>query len=494
MPSVIATVGSIVGVYVLFALSRIVYNVFFHPLAYLPGPKLWIALPICRQIASIRGVFDARMRDLHQRYGEVIRFAPDEVSFITEQAWRDIYDHRPNQLQRFILSTTRRPDIFDSNEADHARIRKVLNPAFSPKGLQAQEPLVKGYVDQFIDQLRDEAKTGAPTNMVQWYNFTTFDIIGDLAFGESFGGLRNKAYHFTISFTFEAFKLLTYLEAGAAYPLLLKALMLFTPTSLIEARDRKEQHARETVEKRLHNEALHGRGDFMDAMLRHRGEKQGLTDPELVANASTLITAGSETTATILSGITYFLLRNPDKLDKLTQEVRGAFDAEDDIVFSTATARLPYMIACFQEAFRLYPPVPTGMPRMTPESGWTEISGHQIPPNIKVSVHQLAAYYHPKNFAHPEQYAPERWLPEARTDAASPFYHDAREALQPFNVGPRNCIGRHLAYNEMRVILARVLWNFDLALSPESEHWTQQQSYFLWDKPGLMCVLKDRFE
>ncbi|KAF7593962.1 hypothetical protein BBP40_010469 [Aspergillus hancockii] len=487
-------VGGLVGFYVLLSLARTFYNLYFHPLAYLPGPKLWIAFPVFRQITSIRGLLDTRMREFHLTYGDVIRFGPDEVSFITEKAWRDIYDHRPNQLERFILSTTRRPDIFDANEVDHNRFRKALNPAFSPKGLQDQEPVVKGYIDTFISRLRDEAKVGAPTDMVKWYNFTTFDIIGDLAFGESFGGLKNKEYHFTISFTFEAFKLLTYLEAGHAYPLLLKLLMLFTPKSLIEARDMKEQHAADTVNKRLNNKALHGRGDFMDAMLRNRGEKQGLNDAELVANASTLITAGSETTATILSGITYFLLKNPDKLKKVTEEVRSAFDSEDDIVFNTASSRLPYMIAAFQEAFRLYPPVPSGLQRMTPTSGTTDISGHNIPPNTKVSVHQLAAYYHPNNFKKPEEYIPERWLPEARSDPSSPYYNDSREVLQPFNVGPRNCIGRNLAYNEMRVMLARVLYNFDLELAPESENWNQQKSHFLWEKPGLMCVLKDRFK
>jgi cytochrome P450 len=382
MASTGVLVGGLVGFYVLVSFARTIYNLFFHPLAYLPGPKLWVAFPVFRQVTSIRGLFDARMREFHRVYGEVIRFGPDEVSFITEKAWRDIYDHRPNQLERFILSSTRRPDIFDANEVDHNRYRKALNPAFSPKGLQDQEPVVKGYLDMFISRLRDEAKIGAPTDMVKWYNFTTFDIIGDLAFGESFGGLRNKEYHFTISFTFEAFKLLSYLEAGHAYPLLLKLLMLFTPKSLIEARDRKEKHAADTVNKRLNNKALHGRGDFMDAMLRNRGEKQGLNDAELVANASTLITAGSETTATVLSGITYFLLRNPDKLKRVTDEVRSSFESEDDIVFTTASSRLPYMIACFQEALRLYPPVPTGMPRMTPTSGLTDISGHNIPPNV----------------------------------------------------------------------------------------------------------------
>ena len=63
--------------------------------------------------------------------------------------------------------------------------------------------------------------------------------------------------------------------------------------------------------------------------------------------------------------------------------------------------------------------------------------------------------------------------------------------MQPFSVGPRACLGKGLAYNEMRVILARLFWNFDLELCPESKEWDQQYSYTLWEKRPLMCRLRD---
>jgi cytochrome P450 len=64
--------------------------------------------------------------------------------------------------------------------------------------------------------------------------------------------------------------------------------------------------------------------------------------------------------------------------------------------------------------------------------------------------------------------------------------------MQPFSTGPRNCIGRNLAENEMRVILTRILWNFDLQLSDQSFHWEKQKSYILWEKSELRCILKIR--
>ena len=69
------------------------------------------------------------------------------------------------------------------------------------------------------------------------------------------------------------------------------------------------------------------------------------------------------------------------------------------------------------------------------------------------------------NFAKPSEFIPEGWL----DDRDPEFEHDDRkEVFQQFSVGPRNCIERNLAYAEMRVILAKLLWRFDLAIPSES--------------------------
>jgi cytochrome P450 len=96
------------------------------------------------------------------------------------------------------------------------------------------------------------------------------------------------------------------------------------------------------------------------------------------------------------------------------------------------------------------------------------------------------------NWHRPDQFLPERWLPEAKKDSTSPFYNDRRSALQPFSVGPRSCIGRNMAEQEMRLILARLLWNFDFELCPESAGWKNQKTHYLWEKHPLMCKVKSR--
>ena len=105
----------------------------------------------------------------------------------------------------------------------------------------------------------------------------------------------------------------------------------------------------------------------------------------------------------------------------------------------------------------------------------------------------MSAYHSETNFYHARDFCPERWLPAAQTNPDSAFFHDRRDVFKPFSTGPRDCIGRNLAYHEMRLILAKVLWNFDLKLGSQSEGWAENQRTFaLWEKPPLMAEIRSR--
>lgn len=109
-------------------------------------------------------------------------------------------------------------------------------------------------------------------------------------------------------------------------------------------------------------------------------------------------------------------------------------------------------------------------------------------------------YHNDKHFRDPFSYRPERWLGDPY------FAEDNKDAFQPFHLGTRNCIGRKyalnvssfksgvqllmcifsLAYVEMRLILARILWNFDMELASDSADWlTKQKIFILWEKGPL---------
>ncbi|OJJ54398.1 hypothetical protein ASPSYDRAFT_82014 [Aspergillus sydowii CBS 593.65] len=420
----------------------IIRTLYLHPLHNLPGPKTWIAFPILRYISLVRGRLDIDMLAFQNKYGEAVRFGRDQVS-ITDQAWKDIYTHghADQQLPEVLHSTSNPSEIISATNADHCRFHRAFSHAFSARGLQPQEPILRGYIDKLIRRLDKIATSSTP------YNLTGFDLIGDLAFGEPFGGLDSGEYHHWVATIFKAVQGMVFVKLRDSYPLLFRIISpWFASKSLMVARERQIEYSTQTVRKRLQS-----------------------TLSQMEANANILIIAGSETTVTLLSGVTYWLLRTPDALRKY----------------------LPYMLACLTEALRIYPPAPGGLERITLPPNPVNIRGYMIAPGKKVSVHQSAAYRSPLNFHRASEYLPEQWLPCTKEDLSSPFYHNNCDVLQPFSVGPRNCIGRNLANAEMRLILTRVLWKFDLELCPESAtRWDEQRSFILWEKKPLMCSVR----
>ena len=170
------------------------------------------------------------------------------------------------------------------------------------------------------------------------------------------------------------------------------------------------------------------RTDFMTEILKHNGEKGAeLTPTELDNNASVLLSAGSETTATLLSAVTYCLLKNPEAMRKLKDEVRGRWKKYDDITLHEVSIS-PYLIAVLQEALRFFPPVPTGFERRVTKGG-EFISGYFIPEDTALCVSSYPLGHSERNFKDPNSFIPERWMGDPR------FADDKRSAVQPFSFG-----------------------------------------------------------
>ncbi|MCJ1264291.1 hypothetical protein MMC22_004162 [Lobaria immixta] len=447
----------------------------------------------------MRGQLDWKLKSFHEKYGEVVRFSPEELSFTAEQAWRDIYGHKtvplikdPVVYNSVKLGADGATSIFNADQHAHPRLRRQLGHAFSEKALREQEPHLKAYVDLLMQKLRGVAASKTPTDMVRWFNYTTFDMIGDLAIGKSFGCLKDSEYHSWVRNLQQGTKIGPYIRTIATYTDLGRLWRILAPASIKQARLSHEVYVQKNAEERLSKGVMEERRDFLSYILKNRGEKGGITDKEVAANCGFLIIAGSEATATAMSGITYHLLKNASALQTMTKEIRDAFPSEVEIDFINTSNRLPFTMACISEGMRIYPPGPHIPPRRTTPGTMTNISGYQVPGWTCVGVHPLSATVSKVNFAKPNAFIPERWLPSSTEAPLSPFHNDRRDVVQPFSVGPRSCLGKPLAYNEMRVILARLLWNFDLELCAESKDtWTQQYTYTLWEKRPLMCRLRD---
>ena len=324
--------------------------------------------------------------------------------------------------------------IITANDEDHTRFRKTLSHAFSERALAQQEVLLQGYVDLLVTRLKEVISTEKPLqDMSEWYNWTTFDIIADLLFGEPFGGLQDGATHKYITLVFKSLAAFRFAYMSYYWPIVKRLRNLVLDEEIMQGRVEYYNWVGTQVQKRIQRETQ--RADFMTEILKHNGEKGAeLTEQEISSNATVMITAGSETTATLLSGVTYCLLKNPEVMQKLKDEVRGRWKKYDDINLEEVN-KAPYLIAVLQEALRYFPPIPTGFERRVGKGGEV-VSGHYIPEDTAVCVSSWPLSHSERNFKDADEFIPERWMGDPR------FADDNRLAVQPFSFGPRNCLGK----------------------------------------------------
>lgn len=180
-------------------------------------------------------------------------------------------------------------------------MRRLQSHAFSEKSLAAQEPILQLYVKQFVEGLQKQLLP--PTNgriaINDWFNFTTFDVIGDLSFGESFHCVEKGILDPWITLIFQSVKVgLTLIEV-ARYPVIGKVIMWMIPESLKQIRRDHAALSRSRAQKRI--ETKTDRPDFLGEMLKHNESDKGMTLEEIRDAASVLVTAGSETVRTCSS-------------------------------------------------------------------------------------------------------------------------------------------------------------------------------------------------
>nr|AJW31700.1 tri11 protein [Trichoderma brevicompactum] len=465
-----------------------IYNVFFHPLRNFPGPKLAALSRVPYSRILVGGTGHHRILELHLKYGPVVRVAPNTLSFSHPDATNDIRGHRkpgqPEHRKDPIRQEVNLHNIIGANRMDHTRFRRSLANGFSHQAMLDQEPIIRGYVDQLMEGLKKQSSNGTqPVDMVRWFNYATFDIIGDLSFGEPFGCLQSSHYDPWIQLIFTSIKNLVFLGTIKHFRILPKLMAkIFMPRDLANKYAENQQLSAMKVRKRLDTGS--NRPDFITSMTAKRNGTS-LTFEELTSNATILIVAGSETTATALSAAAYFLGLNPEAQAKLAHEVRSTFKHADDITI-TSVQHLTYMLAVLDEVMRLYPPVVAGLPRLTAEGG-AVIAGQYVPENTFVEVWQWPLFHNPNYWEQPEDFIPERWLGDPK------FANDRRDAFQPFSTGPRNCVGKNLAYSEMRMILARVILEYDIKLADGTEGWDKRSKAFtLWEKGPVNVYMTPR--
>ncbi|KAF2717761.1 cytochrome P450 [Polychaeton citri CBS 116435] len=403
------------------------YSAYRGPLSKFPGPKLHA---LRRDHIEIP--------ELHRQYGEVVRIGPNELSVQgSAQVWKDVHGFRK--------AGEVRPYKDEDFYGQPVNKRKIVSSSFSDKALKEQEPLVRYWAGKLKDSLTDHAGADEPTDMVKMLNCTTFDVMADLIFAEPLHMLENSEYVPWVKTIIASIQIATIIRGVSMLCKPNKRLMeyIFMRTPAIKRKTMEHwEFTTERVDRRLNKTP-----DRPD-----------------------------------LCGTLYYLLTNPRYLQTLQEQLRSKSPQVRSLTFE-GLQRYRYLNAVLNEGLRMYPPVPIGLQRVSPSGGVT-IAGHFVPENTKFMVHNLATNRAESNFKRAYEFRPERWMGDEE------YEDDHLDALEPFSVGPRNCLGKNLAWHEMRLLLATILIHFDFRLCEESKDWSDQKVYTLWQKHPLMCTIE----
>ncbi|KAL6882176.1 cytochrome P450 [Trichoderma longibrachiatum] len=489
--------GIFVGMFITWRVAVAFYNVWFHPLSKFPGPPHMAAFYLPYMYDTfICGNMHNTIRKLHQKYGPIVRVGPDHLAIDGSVGWPEVYGQKTGQeefgkVPEFLFQGDTTALIAAPKDV-HRRQRRQLAHAFSDSALRAQEGVMKQYVDLLMSRFAERADTGESFNIIKWFDFTTFDIIGHLYHSEPFHCLENNGYHPWVSAFFKGIRGDSYRRFLRHFPLAHEIVKRLRVLSDLNSSTDNRDYIMEKAQARIKQGdfAIEGYRDFIAFMLKkNRDGEFGFFEPEILASSPLVITAGSETTASSLSALVFYLGSNPVPYKRLTEEIRSAFSDEEEITLNS-TQRLEYLHACIEEVLRVYPPVPETPPRQSP--GGT-IDGKWVPRGTTLTVFQMATYHNPKHWAEADSYLPERWLPKSHPLYDDKFKDDNRATFKPFSYGPRDCLGKNLAYSEMRLILARLLFGFDFELVPGQEGWHDAlRTFLVWERMPLNIHLKKR--
>ncbi|XP_037954836.1 cytochrome P450 CYP12A2-like [Teleopsis dalmanni] len=190
-----------------------------------------------------------------------------------------------------------------------------------------------------------------------------------------------------------------------------------------------------------------------------------------IITAVEMFTAGVDTTSTALMGLLLCLAKNPEKQEKLRQEILSVLPEKNSELTVENMKNLPYLRACIKESLRVYPLAVANV-RQTAED--LVLSGFQIPKGSNVNMTSINLIKDSKYFSQPNEFIPERWLRNENKDDTCPHNSATKSnnpfIYLPFGFGPRSCIGRRIAEMELEIAIARLVRNFGIEFNYPTEN------------------------
>ncbi|KAL3712631.1 hypothetical protein TMatcc_001331 [Talaromyces marneffei ATCC 18224] len=425
--------------------SIIVYRVYFHRLRNFPGHVLAGATSWYANILSAKKLHNFEVVDkLHRQYGDYVRIGPRELSITDPRALPFIYGPT-SQTTKGPFYDGAQPYISvhsTRNKKDHARRRKGWDRAFSSKSLRDYEERVSKYAAQLLSVLADNV--GQPIDMSRWFNYYSFDVIGDLTFGKSFDMLITGK---------DAYMLKTLHEQMQSLGPFLHSIWVIPLFKLIPGLNSSYLEYFEWVKKQVENRFKNVPEDpdmFMQLETDFNKGKQTTKDKmHFYGEVNTGIVAGSDSTASTLTNLFYELAIAPE----FTLLLQSEIDTVKEPTYQDLS-RMKLLNAAIDETMRLHPAIPSDE----------------------------------RSFVRPNEFIPQRWID--RLDLVK-----NSSAYAPFGLGPFACAGKQLALMEIRRITVELLSRYDISFAKDQTReafYEGQQDAFTLVCGKLQLVFTER--
>jgi cytochrome P450 len=389
----------------------------------------------------------------------------------------NVANYRKDDLQLRVLSPGLGDGLLTAEGEAWRRARRTVAPLFTPRRVAPMAEAMRATVERHAARL-ERRRPGHVLDVSQFTTTLTFDVLAETLFSNVITG-GAEAFGTALTRYFET--------QGRIDPLdILNAPAWIPRIGRIMAQPSInffERTVKEIVAARSQQIAGGGSApdDLLSALIAARDPENGagLSETEVGANIVTVIGAGHETTANVLTWSLYLLSRSPEVLAEVEREADAA--GEDVVAAALDGGRLAMTRAVIEEAMRLYPPVATLTRSAIAED---EAAGTPIPAGALVVIPPYVIHRHKRLWEQPALFRPERFLPGARERID-------RHAFLPFGAGPRICVGMQFAMVEAMIVLTvltqRLRFSHAAAAEPEP-----QQRITLRPRGGMPMTVQAR--
>ncbi|KAF2786949.1 cytochrome P450 [Melanomma pulvis-pyrius CBS 109.77] len=459
--------------------SLLIYRLVYHPLNRFPGPvsarisDLWLSL----QAKD----FDWHKKSLalYYKYGPFVRIGSSTLLIMHPQGVPAMYGPQSKCRRAELYTTFGAPyGILSPDPAMHRERRRIWSLALRDSALRGYEARIRSYTKTFIDVLSNAAEQKRSLDVAKWCTYLAWDVMGDIGLDQDFSLLRTGEEHW-------AFTLLAgWTKAmGIRLPPWLVTLLKSIPASG-RAAQKFDNFCNAQLDAIMASEKSGAKSSMLGIMISHAGPHPSQDDLlHLQSDCRSIIFAGSDTSASTLTFVFYYLAKHPEQAAKLRQELLPL--AGPDGCFAHQNIQnANHLNAVIHETLRLHPPGSV-IPRQTPPEG-IEVDGTFVPGNMTVIGSQYVLGRSEEVYDRPLEFLPERWH-------SKPDLIKDRAGYAPFNIGTHYCVGRPLALMVFRLVIAHCITQFDVQI-PLSYDGTgfldNVQEAHTWRLPNLQLCFR----